>query len=130
MVLSVDVVFVRCMAVRAFGDVAFFYGFAALDKYCVFVDLEDEDVIEFVFNVSFFFEIVFMKCFDEEGKLFVFKANAYDLEDVDVEDVDVIKVVAVVEVEESVGIVVVELFCKIIFCCGEGVFEVVVVVVL
>ena len=44
-----------------------------------------------------------MKCLDEEGKPFHFKADAYDIEDVDVEDVAATKAAAGVEAEESVG---------------------------
>ena len=42
-----------------------------------------------------------MKCLDEEGKPFHFKADAYDIEDVDVEDVAATKAAAGVEAEEA-----------------------------
>ena len=121
--LSADAAPVRCMAARALGDAALLHGPAALDKYRVLVDPEDEDVTESAFNASLPLEIALMKCLDEEGKPFVFKANAYDLEDVDVEDVDATKAAAAVEAEESVGTVAAESLCKIILRRGEGAFE-------
>ena len=75
------------------------------------------------FNASLPLEQAFMKCLDEEGKPFHFKADAYDIEDVDVEDVAATKAAAGVEAEESVGTVAAESLCKIILRRGEGAFE-------
>lgn len=121
--LSADAAPVRCMAARALGDAALLHGLAALDQHRVLVNSEDEDVSESDFNASLPLETAFMKCLDEEGKPFAFKADAYDLEDVNVEDVDATKAAAAVEAEESVGTVAAESLCKIILRRGEGAFE-------
>jgi condensin complex subunit 3 len=121
--LSADAAPVRCMAARALGDAALLHGPAALDAHRVLVDPEDDDVTTEAFNASLPLEQAFMKCLDEEGKPFHFKADAYDLEDVDVEDVAATKAAAAVEAEESVGTVAAESLCKIILRRGEGAFE-------
>lgn len=121
--LSADAAPVRCMAARALGDAALLHGPAALDKYRVLVDPDDEDVTESAFNAGLPLEVAFMKCLDEEGRPFFFKADAYDLEDVDVEDVAATKAAAAVEAEESVGTVAAEALCKIILRRGEGAFD-------
>ncbi len=121
--LSADVAPVRCMAARALGDAALLHGLAALDAHRVLVDPEDDDVAAEAFNASLPLEQAFMKCLDEEGKPFHFKADAYDIEDVDVEDVAATKAAAGVEAEESVGAVAAESLCKIILRRGEGAFE-------
>ena len=101
--LSADVAPVRCMAARALGDAALLHGLAALDAHRVLVDPEDDEGHRGVLARRPL-EQAFMKCLDEEGKPFHFKADAYDIEDVDVEDVAATKAAAGVEAEESVGI--------------------------
>jgi condensin complex subunit 3 len=121
--LSADAAPVRCMAARALGDAALLHGPAALDKYRIMVDPEDENVTEADFNASLPLEMAFMKCLDEEGKPFDFKSDAYELDDIDVEDVAATKAAAAVEAEESVGTVAAESLCKIILRRGEGAFD-------
>jgi len=121
--LSADAAPVRCMAARALGDAALIHGPAALDQHLDVVDPENDEVTEAQFNASIPLEHAFMKCLDEEGKPFVFKSNALDLEDVYAEDVDATKAAAAVEAEESVATVAAESLCKIILRRGEGAFE-------
>lgn len=121
--LSADAAPVRCMAARALGDAALLHGFAALDEHRVMVDHEGEHVCEKDINASLPLEMAFMKCLDEEGTPFAFKADAYELDDINVEDVNATKAAAAVEAEESVGTVAAESLCKVILRRGEGAFE-------